>query len=183
MNDAATARQRQRDPRGPLPAIRFRAEVIPSDPGTIRRLVASTGFFSRQEIAIAVELAEERLAKGAPSGYEFLFAERDGGEVAGYTCFGEIPCTVARYDLYWIAVLDDFRGLGIGKSLMRRTEERIAQLGGRRIYIETSARDQYLGTRIFYERCGFREEAILKDFYAPGDHKAIYLKELSAVSR
>jgi hypothetical protein len=33
-------------------------------------------------------------------------------------------------------------------------------------------------TRAFYERNGFRCEARLKDFYAPGDDRVIYAKIL-----
>jgi hypothetical protein len=53
-------------------------------------------------------------------------------------------------------------------------------MGGRRIYIETSSRAQYEPTRGFYLKCGYRQETILEDFYAPGDGKVIYVKALPA---
>jgi RimJ/RimL family protein N-acetyltransferase len=34
----------------------------------------------------------------------------------------------------------------------------------------------YNRTRRFYERCGYREEATLREFYSPGDDKVIYVK-------
>ena len=36
-----------------------------------------------------------------------------------------------------------------------------------------------LGTRAFYESSGYRLEAVLKDFYAVGDGKAIYCNVLT----
>ena len=48
----------------------------------------------------------------------------------------------------------------------------------RQVYIETSNREQYAPTRGFYLRCGYRQEALLKDFYAVGDDKVIYGKVL-----
>ena len=69
----------------------------------------STGVFSPGEIQIAVELADERLAKGEASGYYFVFAEEDG-QVRGYACYGPIALTVGSYDLYWIAVAKSTRG-------------------------------------------------------------------------
>jgi hypothetical protein len=42
--------------------------------------------------------------------------------------------------------------------------------------VDTSQRVQYASTRAFYERCGYRLETVLKDFYAAGDGKAIYCK-------
>lgn len=155
--------------------ITYRTDVRPSDRDDIRRLVESTGFFSEAEIGIAVELVEERLSKGLQSGYRFLFAELSGDTI-GYTCYGPIPGVLNRYDLYWIVVHDDFHRSGTGKSLMAHTEARIEKLGGQRIYIDTSSKDQYRTTRMFYDACGFREEAILKDFYGPGDDKVIYVK-------
>lgn len=159
--------------------LTFRQEVLQSDAQHVRELTTSTGFFMDAEIDVAVELVEERLSKGESSGYYFVFAEQ-GGRVVGYTCFGPIPCTMASFDLYWIAVHDSCRGQGIGKALMRKSEECIAAMGGTRVYIETSFRAQYVPTRQFYFACGYQEAAVLADFYAPGDGKVIYLKVLGA---
>jgi D-alanine-D-alanine ligase len=155
----------------------YRDEVRPADVESVRAIVRSSGFFSPDEISVAVELVEERLKNGVLSGYRFLFAERDG-RVVGYTCFGFIACTMASYDLYWIAVQDDLRGAGLGKILLGKSEERIVALGGKRVYVETSSRPAYEPTRVFYGRCGYRTEAVLKDFYAPGDDKVIFVKEV-----
>lgn len=159
--------------------LTFRQEVLQSDAQHVRELTTSTGFFMDAEIDVAVELVEERLSKGESSGYYFVFAEQ-GGRVVGYTCFGPIPCTIASFDLYWIAVHDSCRGQGVGKALMRKSEECIAAMGGTRVYIETSSRAQYVPTRQFYFACGYQEAAVLADFYAPGDGKVIYLKVLGA---
>jgi hypothetical protein len=57
-------------------------------------------------------------------------------------------------------------------------EQRIPELGGTRIYVETSSRAQYEPTRAFYERRAYRKEVVLEDFYAPGDGKVIYVKSV-----
>jgi len=158
--------------------IQYREEVFPSDVATVRALTSATGFFSQEEISVAVELVEERLAKGLRSGYHFFFAEH-GGKVLGYTCFGPIPCTLSSFDIYWIAVLPAMQSKGVGRELLKRTEQKIKDLGGTRIYVETSARAQYQPTLRFYQRQGYSQEALLKDFYGPGDHKAVYLKILA----
>jgi D-alanine-D-alanine ligase len=157
--------------------ITYRTNVRRSDRNDVRQIVESTGFFSEAEIGIAVELVEERLSKGLQSGYHFLFGEMTGRTI-GYTCFGPIPGAANRYDFYWIAVHHDFHRSGIGKSLLVKTEEAIEKQGGQRIYIETSSRDQYRTTRMFHRACGYREEAVLKDFYGPEDDKVIYVKAI-----
>ena len=137
-------------------------------------MTESTGVFSPGEIQIAVELADERLAKGEASGYYFVFAEEDG-QVRGYACYGPIALTVGSYDLYWIAVAKSTQGSGLGRTLLERSEQLIREVGGRRVYIETSTRPPYAPTRAFYVR-GDALEVVLEDFYAVGDGKAIYVK-------
>src|SRR5512145_1172022 len=139
--------------------VTFRYEATPDDCQAVQDIVASTGFFSQEEIDVAVELVEERLAKGPPSGYHFVFAERDG-RVLGYTCYGPIALTAASYDLFWIAVDQAFQGQKIGKILLVKSEELIREIGGRQVYIETSNRGQYASTRGFYLACGYREAAV-----------------------
>jgi GNAT superfamily N-acetyltransferase len=161
-----------------LPAgLSLRCEPCIADRYKVAELVAATGFFTPAEIAVAVQLVEERLQQGKASGYEFVFAEQ-GTQLLGYTCFGPIPCTRGSYDLYWIAVQPDRQRTGIGSTLMAHSERLIKEAGGRRVYIDTSSRFQYVPTRAFYERCAYRQEAFLEDFYAPGDGKVIYGKTL-----
>ncbi len=148
-----------------------------SDLKAIEDIVRSSGFFSEQEIAIACELADDRLTHGSQSSYQFLFLEiRE--TVVGYTCYGLIPATAGSYDLYWIAVAQRQRGKGLGKILMQKTEAHVLSQGGRSIYVETSSRPQYIPTQRFYEHCDYFPEAVLKDFYAEGDSKIIYSKRL-----
>ncbi len=157
--------------------LTFRQHLLDTDPDIIEDIVRSSGFFSPAEIDIARELVCDRLEHGGLSSYQFLLAQ-DGGLVLGYTCYGLIPATAGSYDLYWIAVSDSRRGRGLGRGLLEKTESLIAENGGRILYAETSSRIQYEPTRLFYERCGFTAEAVLKDFYAIGDSKVIYSKAL-----
>ena len=124
---------------------------------------------------MAVELVETRLAKGPPSGYEFLLAEQ-AGEVVGYACFGPNSLTVGSWDLYWIAVSPALHGNGIGRLLLGRSAaacrgcRRAANLH-RNLAPAPTTRRRAAST----SKCGYRLEAVLEDFYAPGDSKAIYV--------
>lgn len=159
--------------------LTFRYEVVASDIRTVRLIVESTGFFHPPEVDVAVELVEERLQRGAASGYFFVFAERDGQPI-GYSCYGPIACTISSFDVYWVAVHRDAQQLGLGRRLMSLTEDLIRDHGGRRIYVETSGQDKYLPTRCFYDRCGYIHAAELPEFYGVGDSKVIYLKVLAS---
>lgn len=157
--------------------IVMRHHVEPEDRDCVRRIVESTAMFRPDEVGVAVELVDERLAKGEASGYHFAFAELDG-KVAGYACFGPIACTISSFDLYWIAVAPELQGRGLGQRLVDESERQIRALGGQRVYIDTSGRAQYEPTRRFYERCGYAVQAVLPEFYAPGDDRVIFFKRL-----
>jgi ribosomal protein S18 acetylase RimI-like enzyme len=157
--------------------FRFRYEPKSKDVENIRKIVESTNYFYDYEVAVAVELIQERLDKGLQSGYEFIFAEADGKTVA-YSCYGHIACTKNSYDLYWIVTHNDFRGKGIGKLLLSETENKIKASGGRKVYAETSSLAKYIPTRKFYETNGYFAEAILKEFYNDNDDKVVFVKTL-----
>ncbi len=159
-------------------ALKFRTQLKPSDIKPVREILRSTGFFYEFEIDTAIELVEANIQKGGKeSGYYIILAEEDRKPV-GYCCYGSTPCTVASYDLYWIAVHQSFANKGTGKSLLKMTEDSVVRMGGKNIWVETASRDQYAPTRIFYERAGYMKIAELPDFYAPGDNKVIFLKKV-----
>lgn len=143
----------------------------------VRQLVAATGMFSLEEIAIAAELVEERLEKGEASGYHFLMA-RNGERLLGYACWGPTPGADRRHDLYWIGVDPALQGQGLGRTLQDRVEAIIREQGGERVYAETSSTPKYAPTRGFYLKTGYQEVARLDDFYRAGDGKVIYMKRL-----
>lgn len=155
----------------------WRKVVKSSDVERIKSLVASTNMFSQEEIEIAAELASERVERGRSSGYEFLLALKYH-ELAGFTCFGKVPGTESSFDLYWIAVDPNRQGRGYGRQLLERTEDAVREVGGKRLYAETSSTEAYTDTRRFYDSTGFRKVAELPDFYHPGDGKVIYEKHV-----
>jgi ribosomal protein S18 acetylase RimI-like enzyme len=155
----------------------FRSRLHQRDLQSVLAIVASSNIFNPVEIRIAGELVQERLARGASSGYHFIFGEI-GKQVAGYCCFGPIDGTDGRFDLYWIAVHADFRHKGIGGSILRRSEHEMIAMGARKIYAETSSKPAYGPTRSFYLRNGFRLAAEIESFYSDGDNKIIYVKDI-----
>jgi ribosomal protein S18 acetylase RimI-like enzyme len=157
--------------------IVFRTEARKEDRAQIRVLLESSGFFHPWEIDVAIELIDDRLAKGAASEYLFLFADA-GNRIAGYACYGPVAMAQGRFELYWIAVDDSRRGQGIGGLLLGRAEAHMRELGGKYVYSETSSRERYRPTREFYRKQGYREVARVPLFYADDDDKVIFMKTL-----
>lgn len=155
----------------------FRTTLQASDDEAVERLVAATGVFSAEEIVIARELVEETRAEAKGADYRFLIADSESG-IAGYTCFGPIPGTDRRYELYWIAVDPGVRRRGLGVALLAATEAAVRRLGGTHLFAETSTRPDYAPARGFYAANGYMLHAEVADFHADGDGLAIYGKRL-----
>lgn len=157
--------------------MNWQTTVSADDVKAIRNMVASSGVFSAEEIDVAEELAQDAATLGDKSHYRFILAAGDRG-IAGYTCFGRIPLTDERYDLYWIVTDKRFQQQGIAAALMQRTESAIKSLGGKAIYAETSSRAIYAPAQRFYMKSGFELAATVRDFYHDGDDKLLYCKLL-----
>jgi ribosomal protein S18 acetylase RimI-like enzyme len=158
--------------------ILFRTFIHEDDLIIIRDILTSTESFYDEEIEIAILVAEEYLEIGeVKSGYSFILAEKENIPIA-YACYGKAPCTKDSYDLYWLAVHEEYQGQGIGKQLIKRVEEIVADLSGSHIWIETSSKDKYVPTRRFYQKMGYKVVAELPNFYGKNDNKIIYVKRV-----
>lgn len=134
------------------------------------------------ELSCIEELWSAYRDKGEASGYAFL-AYRDDGQLLSYACFGHHPLTQSTFDLYWIAVDPAAQGRGIGHALLGRVEAEVRARGGRLLVIETSGTTAYAAARRLYETSGYRCEAVIHDFYAPGDDLVIFGKELASANQ
>jgi len=126
-----------------------------------------------------MEVVEDALARpGEEAEYTVLCAVDGDGECNGYICFGPIPMTDHRYDLYWIATDRGRFRQGVGGELLQAMTARVAARKGKRIYVDTSSTPPYGAAREFYEKHGFHLAGALPDFYREGDSKMIYMKEI-----
>jgi ribosomal protein S18 acetylase RimI-like enzyme len=139
-------------------------------------ITAKVGIFNPTELSCVDELWQAYQASGEESGYAFLVYRQNGGAAQGYACYGPHSLTQGTYDLYWIAVDPALQGHGVGHALLSRAEAEVGARGGRLMLIETSATADYAPARRLYAACGFRLEATIHDFYAPGDHLLIFAK-------
>lgn len=161
--------------------LSFRNKLNENDPEVIRQIGASTGFFDSSDIEISVTLAKDVLEGGysySKKTHDFLLAEHDGKTVA-YACFGKVlDAREGTYEIFWLSTLNEYRGHGIGKTLINRLIEMLKDMGAKRIYVKTDSTAQYQPTRRFYESCGFSVEATLRGYYGDSDDCLIYAIKL-----
>jgi len=151
--------------------------ITAQDRGQLLALVRLQDNFNAQEVEVAIEVIDDTLDP-AKNDYSILVAIREGQGVVGFICYGEIPMTDRRFDLYWVAVAPDFGRQGVGRMLLARMEAELCEQGPAKVYVDTSSTPGYDRARSFYEKNGYQVACVLHDFYRDGDDKVIYLKAL-----
>ncbi len=151
--------------------------ACPDDGPQLVAVTADVGVFTPEEVATVDELWRDFLRQGEASGYHFV-VWREEERVLGFACYGPRALTEGTFDLYWIVVAKAAQGRGIARALMQQVETDIRQMGGRLIVIETSGTPEYEPARRLYTACGCAPEAIIRDFYRPGDDLFIFTRHL-----
>ena len=151
-----------------------------SDRDAVHGILVRTGYFTAVEVATALELIDEWLSVGEPSGYLcFVATDPTTHAVLGYVCVGPAPLTDGTYDLYWIAVDPEVQGRGVGRALLGCAEAEVVRRRGRLLLIETSSQEGYQSTVRFYERCEYALLARIAEYYRPNDDKLVFGKYLT----
>lgn len=144
----------------------------------LEKILVSTGYFYDFEIRSALEIAEHTVSAGTEESGYFWIKITEGDEIIAFACYGKNEFSLHSWELYWIAVHQDFRNCKLGKALLHEAEEKIRQKEGKILWIETSGRPLYNSTEEFYKGNGYKLQASLEDFYGPGDPKHIYARTL-----
>ncbi|MBD2071520.1 GNAT family N-acetyltransferase [Leptolyngbya sp. FACHB-671] len=108
----------------------------------------------------------------------FWITDDDNGPVGVAYCEPE-RMTDQTWNLQLIAIRPDRQGQGRGATLLSYVEQTLASRGGRMLVVETSGLPDFERTRTFYAKCGYEEEARIRDFYTTGDDKIVYRKMLA----
>jgi ribosomal protein S18 acetylase RimI-like enzyme len=150
-----------------------------ADSSAIDHIMCSLSIFSVTDRDCVRELWGDYLDNYPQSTYQFCTC-RDfiSQNTLGFACFGKHALTETTFDLYWIAVDPANQRTGAGSDLLAYVEQQVIRQQGRRLVIETSSTDAFASARKFYRRHHYQREAMIRDFYAPGDDLVIFTKNL-----
>lgn len=156
-------------------------DLASTDRDALEGVLRSDTTFVDAEIAVALELIDEALAK--PDGDYWIRVAVVDGEVGGYICYGPTPMTRSTYDLYWIVSHARARGRGVARALVEAMEADLLGRGVSGIRVETSVKESHGPARKLYDRLAYPELARFADFYAPGDDLIVYYKRFDGGER
>jgi len=152
--------------------------VSANDVQDVQRIVEAAGLFGPDDRWFIERMVHEHLETGLADGHGFLL-DVDGEDAVGVVNWRPKHGGDAVWDLTMIAVLPGLQGHGRGAAMMRHVEEALAASGQRLLLVETSSTAQYDGTRAFYRRVGYDEEARVRDYWGDGDDLVLFRKRLA----
>jgi ribosomal protein S18 acetylase RimI-like enzyme len=142
------------------------------DLASIMAVIDATGLFDPNLLAEMIQ----SYFSGEPID-AFWLTYDDGSPVAVAYCAHE-RMTLGTWNLLLIAVHPDRQRQDIGAALMLEVEKCLMEREARVLLVETSGLETFEGTRSFYRRLGYQEEARIRDFYQEGEDKIIFCKTL-----
>jgi ribosomal protein S18 acetylase RimI-like enzyme len=157
--------------------VRIVTELRRQHRDALAEMLRSTPAFNRQDVALALDLADQALDDAKLDDYHFVLAEQDR-RILGYVCYGPTPLARGTYDVYWLATHPAARRRGIARALMTTMEALLRRAGGRVLRIETSSLADYEAARRFYLANGYQLISQLRDFWKPGEDLVTYAKHL-----
>lgn len=86
--------------------------------------------------------------------------------------------TDGTYNLLAIGVSNDSQRNGVATEMMKYIEQRLKHNDGRILIVETSSDDAQFGAREFYQKMGYTQMAVIKDFWKDGEDKIVFWKKL-----
>lgn len=153
--------------------------IRPTTPDDTTALIAIADAigFQANELEKLSEMLSDYFS-GDSNNDHFWITDDDNGPVGVAYCEPE-RMTNRTWNLQLIAILPDRQGQGRGTRLLHYVEQTLTVRGERILLVETSGLPSFERTRAFYAKCGYEEEARIRDFYAVGDDKIVFRKVLN----
>ena len=104
------------------------------------------------------------------NGALFLAAEAESGEVCGFVTANAVLDEISIYN---IAVKEGFRRLGIASALISELEK------SKPYRIDLEVRESNASAIALYEKCGFEQVGMRKNFYAKPTENAVLMTKFN----
>jgi ribosomal protein S18 acetylase RimI-like enzyme len=152
--------------------------TIPPDAPAILALAVATGLFP----ADGTEALADMLAayfNGKLGDRHQWVTDEEAGELRGVAYYAPDEMADRTWYLQMIGVLPNYQRQGRGAGLIQSVEKALRTSGQRLLLVETSGLPAYDRTRMFYQKCGYEQEARIRDFWTTGDDKIVFRKVLN----
>lgn len=109
---------------------------------------------------------------------EIWFTHESEGNIQSIAYCAPMALTNGTYNLYAIGIHKKYQHQGIGTLMMKHLESILIDKKARVLIVETSSSSEQEAARKFYLKCGYTQEATIREFWDEGDDKVIFWKKL-----
>ena len=147
-----------------------------NDEQGVADLAVDSGLFAAGDAGIVTTMMADYFGSKSDQNHLCVIDEHDGPlAVASYEA---APATDRTWYLTMIAVRLSRQGQGRGATLMRHVEDDLRARGQRLMLVQTSGLPTFSRARAFYVRCGYEQEARVRDYYEPDEDMILFRKAL-----
>ena len=148
-------------------------EIRQADMSELKKVVDSSELFPSEYLD---EMISDYFNNSDTEEIWFTYIDNNMPSAIGY-CVPE-KLTDGTFNLLAIGVLKELQGKGIANEMMNYIEQYLKQKGGRILIVETSSDDAQIAARKFYQKIGYIQEAVIRDFWKDGEDKIVFWKRL-----
>lgn len=157
--------------------------ITADDATAVVDLAVASELFPAEEAGIVRTMMAEYFGRTRDKGHLCVLDdgtdEADEGGPFGVAYYEPAVATDRTWYLTMIGVRLDRQRRGFGSTLLTYVEDSLAEQGQRLLLVETSGLPAFERARGFYRRCGYDEEARVRDYYGPGDDMVLFRKAIA----
>jgi ribosomal protein S18 acetylase RimI-like enzyme len=147
------------------------------DAALVGELAVASGLFPPEAIDFLDKMMADYFGKNQGDGHRCVVDDDHG--LLGVAYYEPALATDRTWYLTMIGVRQGYQGQGRGAALMRYVENALQTDHQRVLLVETSGTPDFALTRKFYAKCGYEEEARVRDYFAVGDDMVLFRKVLN----
>lgn len=136
----------------------------PADVDVLRPVVAALGMFPPEMLGELIADAEG------------VFLVLGGG--AGFAWSRPEALTEGTWNMLALGVDPVRHRSGLGRALVGASETALRKRGARMLIVDTSGSDAFAGARGFCAGVGYRQVAVIPEYWAAGDDKVVFARAL-----
>ncbi|TAE52166.1 MAG: N-acetyltransferase [Bacteroidetes bacterium] len=148
--------------------------VTPADLNDLKIVVDSCELFPSEYLD---EMIDDFFHNSETEDIWFTYMDHASPVAIGY-CVPE-KLTEGTYNVLAIGVMKTAQRRGIAAEMMKYIEQLLKDKGGRLLIVETSTDDAQTAARGFYQKIGYTQEAVIRDFWKEGEDKVVFWKKLT----
>lgn len=147
--------------------------VTTADVDELKKVLDSCELFPSEYLD---EMISDYFNNAETEDHWFTFLIDEKPVAIGY-CVPE-KLTEGTYNLLAIGVSQNAQRKGVASAMMEYIEQQLKQKNGRLLLVETSSDEAQIAARKLYQKIGYKQVAVIDDFWKDGEDKIVFLKQL-----